>query len=199
MFDIGAVTLWLQQNPEWIVFGLCSAAFIESFAIIGIIIPGVVLLAAISGLAASTNLSIFQVVFLVYISSCFADILSFILGKYLSNKIDGIWPFVKNPSWLDQGRKFFRSYGIPGVFLGRFVGPIRPLIPITAGSLAMDVRTFILVDLVSGLLWAPLYSLPGYFAGKTAFEGSGTLSLAAGLIALAVAFLFLARYLVRKK
>ena len=34
MFDIGAVTLWLQQNPEWIIFGLCSAAFIESFAII---------------------------------------------------------------------------------------------------------------------------------------------------------------------
>ena len=199
MFDIGAVTLWLQQNPEWIVFGLCSAAFIESFAIIGIIIPGVVLLAAISGLAASTNLSIFQVVFLVYISSCCADIMSFILGKYFSKKIDGIWPFIKNPSWLEQGRKFFRSYGIPGVFLGRFVGPIRPLIPITAGSLAMDVRTFILVDLISGLLWAPLYSLPGYFAGKTAFEGSGALSLAAGLIALAVAFLFLARYLVRKK
>ena len=199
MFDIGAVTLWLQQNPEWIVFGLCSAAFIESFAIIGIIIPGVVLLAAISGLAASTNLSIFQVVFLVYISSCCADIMSFILGKYFSKKIDGIWPFIKNPSWLEQGRKFFRSYGIPGVFLGRFVGPIRPLIPITAGSLAMDVRTFILVDLISGLLWAPLYSLPGYFAGKTAFEGSGTLSLAAGLIALAVAFLFLAKYLVSKR
>ena len=199
MFDIGAVTLWLQQNPEWIVFGLCSAAFIESFAIIGIIIPGVVLLAAISGLAASTNLSIFQVVFLVYISSCCADIMSFILGKYFSKKIDGIWPFIKNPSWLEQGRKFFRSYGIPGVFLGRFVGPIRPLIPITAGSLAMDVRTFILVDLISGLLWAPLYSLPGYFAGKTAFEGSGALSLAAGLIALAVAFLFLAKYLVSKR
>ena len=51
MFEIGAVTLWLQQNPEWIILGLCSAAFVESFALIGIIIPGVVLLAAISGLA----------------------------------------------------------------------------------------------------------------------------------------------------
>ena len=199
MFDIGAVTLWLQQNPEWIMLGLCSAAFIESFAIVGIIIPGVVLLAAISGLAASTNLSIFQVVLLVYLSSCFADISSFLLGKYLSGKIDGVWPFKKNPSWLEKGRRFFKSYGIPGVFLGRFIGPVRPLIPITAGSLGMNVRTFILVDLVSGLLWAPLYSMPGYFAGKTAFEGSGALSLAAGLIALAVAFLFLARYLISKK
>ena len=199
MFDIDAVILWLQQNPEWIMFGLCLAAFIESFAIIGIIVPGVALLAAISALAASTNLSIFQLVLLVYVSSCFADIFSFFIGKYLSKKIDHAWPFKKNPSWLEQGRVFFKSYGIPGVFLGRFIGPIRPLIPITAGSLAMDVRTFILVDLASGLLWAPLYSLPGYFAGKTALEGSGTLSLAAGLIAIAIAFLFLVRYLVSKK
>jgi undecaprenyl-diphosphatase len=184
MFDIGAVTLWLQQNPEWIVLGLCSAAFIESFALIGIIIPGVVLLAAISG---------------VYLSSCLADISSFLIGKYLSNKIDHIWPFNNNPSWLEQGRKFSKSYGIPGVFLGRFVGPIRPLIPITVGSLSMDLRTFIFVDLISGLIWAPVYTLPGYFAAKTALEGSDNLTLAAGFIALAIAFLLFARYLLNKK
>ena len=199
MFDIGAVTLWLQQNPEWIVLGLCLAAFIESFALIGIIIPGVVLLAAISGLAASTNLSIFHVVFLVYLSSCLADISSFLIGKYLSNKIDHIWPFNNNPSWLEQGRKFSRTYGIPGVFLGRFVGPIRPLIPITVGSLSMVLRTFIFVDLISGLIWAPVYTLPGYFAAKTALEGSDNLTLAAGFIALAIGFLLLVRYLLNKK
>tara|TARA_B100001013_G_scaffold331929_1_gene247851 strand:+ start:5738 stop:6337 length:600 start_codon:yes stop_codon:yes gene_type:complete len=199
MFDIGAVTLWLQQNPELIVLGLCSAAFIESFALIGIIIPGVVLLAAISGLAASTNIPIFFVVSLVYVSSCFADISSFLLGKYLSKKIDTVWPFNNNPSWLEQGRKFSKTYGIPGVFLGRFIGPIRPLIPITVGSLSMDLKTFIYVDLISGLLWAPLYTLPGYFAAKTILEDSGNLTLAASLIALAVVFLVFVRYLVSKK
>jgi len=199
MFDIGAVTHWLQQNPEWIVLGLCSAAFIESFALIGIIVPGVILLAAISGLAASTNLSIFYVVILVYVSSCLADIFSFLLGKSLSKKIDRVWPFNNNPSWLEQGRKFSKSYGIPGVFLGRFIGPIRPLIPITVGSLSMNFRTFIFVDLISGLLWAPLYTLPGYFAAKTVLEDSGNLTLAASLIALAVVFLVFVRYLVSKK
>ena len=199
MFDIGAVTHWLQQNPEWIVLGLCSAAFIESFALIGIIVPGVILLAAISGLAASTNLSIFYVVILVYVSSCLADIFSFLLGKSLSKKIDSVWPFNNNPSWLEQGRKFSKSYGIPGVFLGRFIGPIRPLIPLTVGSLSMNFRTFIFVDLISGLLWAPLYTLPGYYAAKTVLEDSGNLTLAVSLIALATAFLIFVRYLVSKK
>jgi len=199
MFDIEAIILWLGQNPEWIMYGLCLAAFVESFAIIGIIVPGVALLAAISVLAASTNLPIFQLVLFVYVSGCFADISSFFLGKYLGRRIDRVWPFKKNPTWLEQGRKFFKTYGIAGVFLGRFIGPVRPLIPITAGSLNMDLRTFITVDLVSGLLWAPLYTLPFYYFGKTAFEGSGTLSLATALTALAVAFLFLARYLLNKK
>jgi len=199
MFDIGAVTVWLQQNPEWIVFGLCLAAFIESFALIGIIVPGVVLLAAISGLAASTNLSLVQVVLLVYVSSCLADISSFFIGKYLSNKIDRVWPFSNNPSWLEQGRKFSKSYGILGVFLGRFVGPVRPLIPITVGSLSMDLRVFIFVDLISGVFWAPLYTLPGYFAAKTALEGSSNFTLVAGLIALVIAFLLFVRYLLNKK
>ena len=199
MFDISVITLWLQQNPEWIAFGLCSAAFIESFAIIGIIIPGVILLAAISGLAAYSDFSIFEVIFLVYISSCLADIASFLLGKLFSKKIDRIWPFNKYPEWLEQGQNFFTSYGVPGVFLGRFVGPVRPLIPITAGSLGMDIKLFILVDLVSGLFWAPLYSLPGYFAGKTAFEGSGIEALVVSLVVLAIIFIVLQRYLYRKK
>ena len=63
----------------------------------------------------------------------------------------------------------------------------------------MDLKTFIYVDLISGLLWAPLYTLPGYFAAKTVLEDSGNLTLAASLIALAVVFLVFVRYLVSKK
>ena len=54
MFEFNEVILWLKDNPEWIAFGVFGAAFIESFALIGVIIPGVVLLAVISGMAAST-------------------------------------------------------------------------------------------------------------------------------------------------
>ena len=61
MFDIDGVILWLQQNPEWVAWGLFFAAFAESFAIIGIFIPGVVLLAIISGMAASADMNVASV------------------------------------------------------------------------------------------------------------------------------------------
>jgi len=44
-----------------------------------------------------------------------------------------------------------------------------------------------------------VYTLPGYFAAKTALEGSGNLTLAVGFMALAIAFLLFVRYLLNKK
>ncbi len=79
MFEFNEVILWLKDNPEWITLGVFGAAFIESFALIGVIIPGVVLLAVISGMAAST-LSVFELVLIAYVASFLADILSFLLG-----------------------------------------------------------------------------------------------------------------------
>ena len=181
MFDIDGVILWLQQNPEWIAWGLFISAFIESFAIIGIFIPGVVLLALIAGMAASADIHIASVLIIVYSASCLADVSSFLIGIKLHKKIDSIWPFKNNPGWLKKGREFFKTYGILGVFVGRFIGPVRPVMPITAGSMGMKFKHFLGVDLLSGLIWAPLYSLPGYFAGKIVFENTDSIYLFLGL------------------
>ena len=181
MFDIDGVILWLQQNPEWIAWGLFISAFIESFAIIGIFIPGVVLLALIAGMAASADMHIASVLIIVYSASCLADVSSFLIGIKLHKKIDSIWPFKNNPGWLKKGREFFKTYGILGVFVGRFIGPVRPVMPITAGSMGMKFKHFLGVDLFSGLIWAPLYSLPGYFAGKIVFENTDSIYLLLGL------------------
>ena len=181
MFDIDGVILWLQQNPEWVAWGLFFAAFVESFAVIGIFIPGVVLLAIISGMAASADMHIASVLIIVYSASCIADISSYLIGMRLNKRIDSIWPFKTNPGWLMKGKEFFKTYGILGVFIGRFIGPVRPVMPITAGSMGMKFKHFLGVDLFSGLIWAPMYSLPGYFAGKVVFENTSSMYLLLGL------------------
>ena len=181
MFDIDGVILWLQQNPEWIAWGIFFAAFVESFAIIGIFVPGVVLLAVISGMAASADMHVASVLIIVYSASCIADISSYFIGVRLHKRIDSIWPFKTNPGWLIKGKEFFKTYGILGVFIGRFIGPVRPVMPITAGSMGMKFKHFLGVDLFSGLIWAPMYSLPGYFAGKVVSENTDSMYLLLGL------------------
>ena len=166
MFEFNEIIVWLEKNPQWVALGIIGASFIESFALIGIIIPGVVLLAVISGLAA-TSLSATEVVFLAYFSSLLADVISFFIGFSFRNSLNKMWPFKRYPEFLKEGQNFFKSYGMIGLFTGKFIGPIRPLLPITAGSLNMDKKRFFLIEIFSCFLWALIYTIPGYYAGQT--------------------------------
>jgi undecaprenyl-diphosphatase len=185
--------LWLKGNPEWIAVGVFGAAFIESFALIGIIIPGVVLLAVISGMAAST-LNIFELVLIAYVASFLADILSFLLGTGISKSIDRLWPFNKYPNLLVQGRGFVKRFGVLGVFVGKFIGPIRPLLPLTAGSLGMNFKYFLTVEIFSSFLWALLYTVPGYYAGKSILDSQFNLNWLIAIIIVVVVLILIIKY-----
>ena len=119
----------------------------------------------ISGLA-SSSISIYEVVLLAYVSSFLSDIASFFLGYSLRNSLRKIWPFTKYPHFLQNGQAFFKKYGMVGLFVGKFIGPIRPLLPITAGSLNMNLKKFFLVEILSCFLWALVYTVPGYYAAQ---------------------------------
>ena len=197
MFEFNEVILWLKDNPEWIALGVFGAAFIESFALIGVVIPGVVLLAVISGMAAS-SLNVFELVLIAYVASFLADILSFLLGTGISKSIDKLWPFSKYPNLLIQGRSFVKRFGILGVFVGKFIGPIRPLLPLTAGSLGMNFKYFLTVEIFSSFLWALLYTVPGYYAGKSILDSQFDLTWLITIIIGIVVLLFIVRYFNRK-
>ena len=197
MFEFNEVILWLKDNPEWIALGVFGAAFIESFALIGVIIPGVVLLAVISGMAAST-LNVFELVLIAYVASFLADILSFLLGTSISKSIDKLWPFNKYPNLLVQGRTFVKRFGILGVFVGKFIGPIRPLLPLTAGSLGMNFKYFLTVEIFSSFLWALLYTVPGYYAGKSILDSQFNLNWLIAIIIGVVILIVIVRYFNRK-
>ena len=197
MFEFNEVILWLENNPGWIAIGLFGTAFIESFALIGIVIPGVVLIGTISAMASST-LNVYELVLIAYAASFLADILSFLLGKGISNSIDNYWPFYKYPNLLVQGRSFVKRFGILGIFIGKFIGPIRPLLPLTAGSLGMNFKYFVIVEIFSSLLWAVIYTVPYYYAGKSILDNQFNIAWLIAIIIGIVVLLFIVRYFNRK-
>ena len=199
MIEPASVLLWLQNNPEWIIASIFIASFIESFAVVGLIVPGVALLALISGMAGSLNFPVLYVLFLAYFGACLADILSFFIGTYFKGRLDNTWPFLKHPNWLTEGREFIRLYGMSGIFIGRFIGPVRAVLPLIAGSLGMKVKRFLIVDLISGVFWACIYILPGYFAGKAISSETNLIAMVLSIIAVIVAVLLASKYRVNKK
>lgn len=164
-FDASALQPWLEQHPAWVAAAIALISFAESFAILGIAVPGVALLGVAAFVAGSGALGLPECLLAAFAGAVAGDGVSFLLGRIFHDDIKRAWPFRRNPEWIANGERFFARHGAKSVAIGRFVGPIRPVIPLVAGILNMRARPFFLINAVSALAWAPVYILPGYYLG----------------------------------
>ncbi|WP_457832338.1 DedA family protein, partial [Staphylococcus aureus] len=69
---------------------------------------------------------------------------------------------------VERAEEVFEQYGpAKAVVIARFIPVVRTLMNPMAGILEMDSRTFLLWQVVGGLVWSVGVSLAGYFAGNT--------------------------------
>ncbi len=162
------LTQWFGEHQQWIMIAVALLAFFESLALVGIIIPGVALLFATAVAAGSASINIWGILTAGFLGAICGDGLSYLLGRYSHEKITQLPPFNKHPEWITKGEVFFKKYGIASIVIGRFIGPIRPIMPLVAGMLEMPAIRFYSINILSALAWSPFYLLPGYFIGAAA-------------------------------
>jgi len=163
---------WLLQHQEWVAVAIVVIAFLESLALAGVFIPGVVLLFGVSALAGGNILDVYSTIGCAFIGAIMGDGISFFIGKCLKQRIKQLWPFNRYPDWIDNGESYFSRHGGKSIVIGRFVGPIRPVMPLIAGTMDMPTSRFIVINLASALAWAPVYVLPGYAFGASLYWGT---------------------------
>jgi len=184
---------WLQQ-PLWLTLLLVFlVAFGESLALIGIVVPGATLMIVFGALIAGHFLPFWPTVLAAFLGAVLGDGLSFWLGARYHVRLATLWPLSRYPHLLPQGEAFFKRHGGKSVFLGRFFGPIRAIIPAVAGMAHMPAARFYLINIASALVWAPAYLLPGILFGASlqlASEYAGRITLL--LVCIVLALLLLA-------
>ncbi|MEQ6917173.1 bifunctional DedA family/phosphatase PAP2 family protein [Halomonas aquatica] len=165
--NIADTLFQLAPSPGLLLLIIATIALVESLALVGLLVPGVVLMTAAASMAGHQELAVTPAIIAAFIGAVVGDGLSFMLGYHQRERVTMLWPLSRHPEWLSRGARFFQRHGPLSVFLGRFVGPVRPVVPLIAGMLRMSPRAFIWANLVSAALWAPAYVLPGYLLGRT--------------------------------
>ena len=160
-----SIQAWLEVHHFWLGPVIGIAAFLETLVVVGLILPGVAILFALGALAGSGLLDIVPVYLWAFLGAALGDAVSYQLGYHYHNRVRGWWPFDKHPEWLDKGEQFIRRFGVMSIAIGRFVGPVRPVVPVVAGMLNMSPRQFYITNLVSSVPWAVVYLTPGFLAG----------------------------------
>ncbi|HSH56373.1 MAG TPA: DedA family protein, partial [Halomonas sp.] len=157
----------LTPSPGVLLLIIACIAMLESLAVVGVLVPGVMLITAAASMAGHQGLTLPAPLLAAFIGAVAGDSASFVLGYTQRERVTRCWPFSRHPELLARGARFFQRQGVLSVFLGRFVGPVRPIVPLIAGMLHMPPRTFLWANLASAALWAPAYVLPGYLLGRT--------------------------------
>ncbi len=142
-------------------------AFAESFAIAGVVVPGVLLMTVTAFVAGSGTLDMASTLAAAFVGAVLGDGSSFFLGKYYGQHLLDSRALKKQQRWVVRGELFFERYGAMSIVIGRFIGPIRPIMPLVAGILKMPTGLFLAVNLASALAWAPVYILPGFLLGAS--------------------------------
>lgn len=158
---------WVGDHPQhagWVIF-LVSLA--ESLAIIGVLVPGVVILLGAGALIGSGVLDFWSMMAWAVAGAIIGDALSYQLGRHFDYLTERFRWFKLHPDQLQQGRDFFKKWGALAVVLGRFFGPLRAIVPLVAGLLDMPAGRFYIANVLSALAWAPLYLAPGFLFGRT--------------------------------
>lgn len=153
---------WIIANPHWAGLSVFTISMCESLAVVGLFIPGIVAMSIIGGLVSAGILQIVPTLLYAIAGAIAGDGISYYIGRRFKHHLPHHWPFSRFPRWLDRGKKFFLHHGTKSIVIGRFVGPVRPFIPVVAGMMAMKPTTFLYANIISALIWAPIYMLPGF-------------------------------------
>ena len=167
---ISPILQWLNTHPNSAGLVIFLIAACESIAILGTIIPGTIIMTALGTLAGAGVIPLWSTIGWAILGAIIGDNLSYFIGRYFKGGLRESWIYRTYPNLFDSGEKFFLKYGIMSVFIGRFIGPVRALVPVIAGALGMIPIRYVTVSIIASICWAPVYMLPGILLGEAALE-----------------------------
>lgn len=187
---------WLTQHPQWLGGALLLVCFMECLAIVGLLVPGVIVIFVLATLAGSGLLSLELTLILGFVGGLSGDLCSYALGRHQQVRLRNLSLLRRHPEWLNLAEQYVQHYGAASLLVGRFIGPLRPMLPLAAGMLNMPWLRFTLVSLMASAGWALAYLAPGWLAGAALrlplespfwYQAGGVLG---GLILLAITALY---------
>jgi membrane-associated protein len=183
---------------------ICALAFGESAAFIGLFLPGETALIVGGVLASQGHLSLPLLLVLAIIAAVAGDSVGYEVGRRGGPALrrSRLGRLIGARRWAKAEQFLVRRGGL-AVFLGRWVGVMRPLVPSLAGMGKMPYRRFLTFNILGGVPWATAVVLGGYAAGNSfglvsQWLGRGSLFLGS-LLALAAAAWFGFRLIAKRR
>lgn len=157
---------FVKAHEGWAPLVVFLLAFGESLAFISLLLPAWAALLGIGALIMANGMNFWPIWIAASLGAAFGDWLSYWIGKKLEYTVQHIWPLSRHPELIPKGEAFMRKWGVLGIFIGRFFGPLRASVPLIAGIFEMPFWRFQVANFSSALVWAAVLLTTGDVVGK---------------------------------
>ncbi len=161
---VQSTIVFVQDHRAWAVPIVFVLAFCESFAFVSLLVPATAILLGLAGLIAAARFSFWPIWLAAALGAIGGDWLAYWLALLFKDRVLRMWPLAGHPDLIARSAAFFHTWGILAVFVGRFFGPFRAVVPLIAGLNAMPWLNFQIANVASAALWAAGILLPGFVA-----------------------------------
>ena len=145
----------------WLFF---IGATIEALPFIGTFLPGATIVTLGGFAAAQGYFSLSSVIIFSIAGAIVGDAISYYIGTHGGNYLRR--KRLVKESLLQKGEDFFNKYGNQSLLWGRFIGPIRSVMPFLAGLAKLKQKAFWTWNVFGGIAWGIFYVMLGHFSGN---------------------------------
>ncbi|MBI5793747.1 LssY C-terminal domain-containing protein [Candidatus Uhrbacteria bacterium] len=175
----------------WIIFLI---ALLESMPLIGLVIPGTIVLLFAGFLSKTGALDLGDLIWFAAAGGILGDAIAYTLGasERLQNRL--LQKFPKR--FVERSEQFIENHGGKSILFARFLAPVRPFVPYLSGMLGMKRLNFYVWNVVSGCVSAVVYLLLGWIFGQawqTVLTWSSRLGFLFVIVCVSVLLLLLTR------
>jgi membrane protein DedA with SNARE-associated domain len=200
-WTVTSIIDWLGDALHpWGYVLLFALTVLEGSAFVGLFIPGESALLIAGFLANEGRLSLTACIGIAVIGAVIGDSVGYEIGRHFGPRLRSSWfgQRIGEARW-QQAHDYIQRLGGRAIFLGRWVGVLRALVPALAGDARMPYHRFLFWNVMGAVVASPAVILGGYFAGSSFHVVEKWLGRATTGLALLVLVAFVIRHLVHRK
>lgn len=154
----------LQSLGLWSYWIIGAAALLEGFFVTGLFVPGMLVVVAGGILVEQGAIDPLDLAWFVAIGSILGGEASYASGMLVKRSFGGRRDPENSPQF-QRAKRLFAHYGGLALVIGRFFGPLAGFVTLAAAISGMERRRFVFWNIASGIPYAVLVPLAGYFLG----------------------------------
>ena len=157
----------LEQFHVWGYWVVALIALLEAVPFVGLFVPGMTII-IIVGFAIANGVWNMSVMWaFVAVGAVLGDVIGYFMGRHTEVVFQRHYRMLMRSRHMQRAQQFFRSHRSGySVLAGRFIGPIRPIVPFVAGLLNMSALHFVVWSVVGSIIYATVFLALGYFFGS---------------------------------